>query len=51
MKKNTVVVNLFGGQGTGKSTLMCGIFARLKSLGYDCEIYDDLIPWRRPIGC
>ena len=33
--KETLVVNLFGGPGTGKSTMMAGIFAKLKSLGYD----------------
>lgn len=37
-KKNTLVVNLFGSQGTGKSTMMAGIFSRLKFLGYDCEM-------------
>lgn len=37
-KKDTLVVNLFGGPGTGKSTLMAAIFARLKSKGYDCEM-------------
>lgn len=36
--KETLVVNLFGGPGTGKSTMMAGIFAKLKSLGYDCEM-------------
>ncbi len=37
-KRNTLVVNLFGGPGTGKSTLMAAIFAKLKSKGYDCEM-------------
>lgn len=37
-KRNTLVVNLFGGPGTGKSTLMAAIFAKLKSMGYDCEM-------------
>lgn len=36
--KNTIVVNLFGGQGTGKSTIMAGIFSKLKFMGYDCEM-------------
>ena len=31
-------MNLFGGPGTGKSTLMAAIFAKLKSKGYDCEM-------------
>ena len=34
----TLVINLFGGQGTGKSTMMAWIFAKLKSLGYECEM-------------
>ena len=36
--KNTLVVNLFGGPGCGKSTLMAGIFHQLKIQGYDCEM-------------
>ena len=36
--KNTLVINLFGGAGVGKSTLMAEIFARLKTKGYDCEM-------------
>lgn len=38
MEKKTYVVNLFGGPGTGKSTMMAAIFAELKTQGYDCEI-------------
>ena len=36
--KNTLIVNLFGGPGTGKSTLMAKIFSELKVQGYDCEM-------------
>ena len=36
--KNTLVVNLFGGAGIGKSTLMARIFSELKVQGYDCEM-------------
>ena len=36
--KETLVVNLFGGPGCGKSTLMARIFAELKTRGYDCEM-------------
>ena len=36
--KNTLIVNLFGGPGCGKSTLMAGIFHQLKIQGYDCEM-------------
>lgn len=38
MKKNTIVVNLYGGQGTGKSTTMAGVFYYLKNHGVDCEM-------------
>lgn len=38
MNKNTIVVNLYGGQGTGKSTTMAGIFHYLKTHGVDCEM-------------
>lgn len=33
----TLVVNLFGGPGTGKSTTMSGLFAELKWRGINCE--------------
>lgn len=36
--KKTVVLNLYGGQGTGKSTMAANIFAKLKWCGIDCEI-------------
>lgn len=36
--KETLVVNLFGGAGVGKSTLMAKLFAILKEQGYDCEM-------------
>lgn len=36
--KNTIVVNLFGGQGAGKSTAMAGVFSYLKNKGVDCEM-------------
>lgn len=35
--KNTLLVNLFGGPGTGKSTTMAGLFSKLKMAGVDCE--------------
>lgn len=38
MNKNTIVVNLYGGQGTGKSTTMAGVFYYLKNHGVDCEM-------------
>ena len=42
--KNTLIVNLFGGAGIGKSTLMARIFSELKVQGYDCEmVTEDLL--------
>ena len=37
-KKNTLVVNLFGGPGAGKSTLMAYLFYKLKILGVEVEM-------------
>ena len=34
----TIVVNLMGGPGCGKSTAAAGIFYELKKLGYECEL-------------
>ena len=36
--KKTLVVNLLGGAGVGKSTLACKTFALLKEKGVDCEL-------------
>lgn len=36
--KNTLIVNLIGAPGTGKSTTMAGVFCKLKQEGYDCEM-------------
>lgn len=33
----TMIVNLFGGPGTGKSTTAAGLFYKLKSAGINCE--------------
>lgn len=38
MSKETVFINLFGGPGTGKSTLCASIFTELKMKGIDCEM-------------
>lgn len=37
-KIETLVVNLYGGPGTGKSTTMAGVFAELKWHGVNCEM-------------
>ena len=39
--KNTLVVNLIGGPGAGKSTTMAGVFSKLKSLGVDAEMVSE----------
>lgn len=36
--KKTLVVNLLGGPGVGKSTMTAAVFAKLKNLGIDCEM-------------
>ena len=36
--KNTLVINLLGGPGVGKSTLTAAIFAKLKDHDVDCEM-------------
>jgi tRNA uridine 5-carbamoylmethylation protein Kti12 len=38
MKKNTIIINLFGGPGVGKSTLCATIFSTLKMKGIECEM-------------
>lgn len=35
--KNTLIVNLIGGPGVGKSTTMAAVFSKLKRDGIDCE--------------
>ena len=35
--KKTIVINLFGAPGAGKSQTMAGIFSQLKAHGIDCE--------------
>jgi len=38
MNKKTLVVSLFGGPGSGKSTTCAGLFASLKQDGISCEM-------------
>lgn len=38
LMKNTLVVNLIGGQGSGKSTMMANLFSWLKWHNVDCEM-------------
>lgn len=50
----TIVVNLFGGPGIGKSTLAAEVFAGLKSIGVNCELVTEYVKkwaWEgRPIS-
>jgi len=38
MNKNTIVVNLYGGPGAGKSTFMANLFYKLKCRGLEVEM-------------
>jgi len=35
---NTLIVNLFGGPSSGKTTMAAGLFCLLKMHGIDCEL-------------
>lgn len=41
MEKNTIVINLIGAPGTGKSSTAADVFARLKWSGIDCELISE----------
>lgn len=36
--KKTILINLYGGPCSGKSTICAGLFYELKKRGYDCEM-------------
>ena len=40
---NTIVVNLIGGPGTGKSVLCASLFAQLKIQGINCEMATEYV--------
>ena len=49
----TLVVNLFGGAGIGKSTLAAGLFYNLKCDGYEVELvteYAKELTWQQHMG-
>jgi adenylate kinase family enzyme len=49
MDCKTIIVNLFGGPGSGKSTTAAGLFHRLKISGVNCELvaeYAKHVTWR-----
>jgi nicotinamide riboside kinase len=37
-KSKALVLNLYGGPGSGKSTTMAGVFSELKLIGINCEM-------------
>jgi len=43
LKKPTLVVNLFAGPGSGKSTTAAGIFFELKTHGINCELATEFV--------
>jgi hypothetical protein len=43
LKRKTLVVNLFAGPGSGKSTTAAGVFFELKSRGINCEIASEFV--------
>ena len=48
--KRTLIVNLYGGPGSGKSTMAARIFAELKDLGINCELateYAKDVTWQK----
>ena len=43
IKRKTLVVNLFAGPGSGKSTTAAGVFFELKSRGINCELATEFV--------
>jgi nicotinamide riboside kinase len=41
--KKTLVINLFGGPGSGKSTLCALVFGKLKMMGVNCEMATEYV--------
>lgn len=40
--KNTILINIYGGPGAGKSTTAAGVFYELKRIGYDCGLVTEM---------
>ena len=40
--KNTILINIYGGPGAGKSTTAAGVFYELKKKGYDCGLVTEM---------
>ena len=48
--KKPIIINLFGGPGSGKSTTAAGVFYQLKLAGYDCELVTEFakhLTWKK----
>ena len=43
LKRKTLVVNLYAGPGSGKSTTAAGVFFELKSRGINCELATEFV--------
>lgn len=51
--KNSIIINLFGAPGAGKSTLAAALFADLKCCGFNCELvteYAKDLTWAKRFG-
>lgn len=51
--KKPIIVNLFGGPGSGKSTTAAGVFNKLKLAGVNCEIVTEFakhITWKKDLN-
>lgn len=40
--KKTIIINIYGGPGAGKSTAAAGVFYELKKIGYDCGLVTEM---------
>jgi len=40
--KNTLIVNMFGGPGCGKSSMATSVFSHLKWKGWNCEYVSEV---------
>ena len=40
--KKTIVINIYGGPGAGKSTAAAGVFYELKKIGYNCGLVTEM---------
>jgi len=51
--KKPIIVNIFGGPGSGKSTTAAGVFNKLKLTGVNCEIVTEFakdLTWKKDLN-